>query len=67
MNELKKLCLDIYAHYEIDCEITLGGNGTNPSEAANVAWEIQRICGFKIQRKDILKRQRELKKLYCIE
>jgi hypothetical protein len=39
------LCVDIYAHSEMDMEVTLGGNGTNCCEAANVAREILTILG----------------------
>jgi hypothetical protein len=38
--ELEDLCLDIFAHSFNDYEITLSGNGTNCSEASNVALAI---------------------------
>lgn len=56
INDLEKLCCDIYAHSKLDYEITLAGNGTNPCEASNVASEIENICGFKITQEDIKKR-----------
>ena len=34
---LENLCIDIFAHSFNDYEITLSGNGTNCSEASNVA------------------------------
>lgn len=37
------LCVDIYAHAELDYEITIHGNGTNASEASNVADELLEI------------------------
>ena len=38
--ELEKMCVDIFAHADLDYEITLSGNGINPCEAAGVAWKI---------------------------
>jgi hypothetical protein len=35
--ELEGLCLSIFAHSVNDYEVTLSGNGTNCSEASNVA------------------------------
>jgi len=44
--EIVNMCADIYAHDELDFEITLGnGNGTNSNEARNVADEIMKILG----------------------
>jgi hypothetical protein len=40
------LCVDIYAHLELDWEIDLAGNGTNPSEASNVADVLKEIFEF---------------------
>lgn len=61
--ELIELCVDIYAHVEMDFEITLGGNGTNCCEASNVADAILKI--LKVKQKDledqIKKRVAELK------
>ena len=37
---LDELCISIIAHCRLDYEITISGNGTNPSEAANVAYAI---------------------------
>ena len=37
---LEEMCIDIYAYCDLDCEITLAGNGTSCGEAANVADEI---------------------------
>ena len=47
IEQLIDLCVDIYAHCELDYEINLGGNGTNPYEAANVASEIMDILGMR--------------------
>ena len=41
------LCADIFAHAELDYEITLHGNGTNASEASNVALELLDILRVK--------------------
>ena len=38
--ELEGLCLSIFAHSNNDYEVTLSGNGTNCSEASNVALAI---------------------------
>jgi hypothetical protein len=46
VEQLIDLCVDIYAHCELDYEINLGGNGSNPYEAANVAREILDILGM---------------------
>lgn len=47
MNEkLLELCVDIYAHVELDMELTLEGNGTNPLEASHVADAILSIFGI---------------------
>ena len=35
--QLEDLCLSIFAHSNNDYEVTLSGNGTNASEASNVA------------------------------
>ena len=40
---LEELCIDIFAHGRNDRHITLSGNGTNPSEAGNVAYAIMDI------------------------
>lgn len=37
---IEELCTDIFAHCELDWEITLSGNGTNPCEAGNVAYAL---------------------------
>lgn len=44
--DLSTLCVDIYAHAEIDSEITLCGNGTSACEATNVANRIFEILGI---------------------
>jgi hypothetical protein len=41
------LCIEIYACNELDYEVTLAGNGTNASEASNVADEILNILNIK--------------------
>ena len=33
---LRLLSIEVFAHVELDWEVTLGGNGTNCCEAANV-------------------------------
>lgn len=38
--QLEDLCLSIFAHSFNDYEVTLSGNGTNASEASNVALSI---------------------------
>ena len=43
IKELEELCLSIFAHSSNDYEITLSGNGTNCSEATNVALAIMDI------------------------
>jgi len=45
VEQLLNLCVEIYAFMELDWEITLAGNGTNSSEASNVADEILNIIG----------------------
>ena len=66
LKKLYDLCVNIYAHNELDCEVTLGGNGVNCSEASTVADEIQEIIG-KISEKDIQKEVKILKETYGIE
>lgn len=46
--KLLELVIDIYAHNLADREITLAGNGTNCSEASNVADELCDILGIDI-------------------
>ena len=48
---VKELCIEIFAHNQLDCEVTLCGNGTNSAEASNVAMEILEILG--IEYKDL--------------
>ncbi len=66
--KLLDLCVEIYACNELDYEVTLSGNGTNASEAANVAGEILDIIGVK--RKDrefkrkVAERAKEMKTEY---
>ncbi len=45
-NKIKELCVEIFAHNQLDCEITLCGNGTNSAEASNVAMELLDILGI---------------------
>ncbi len=40
IKDLRQLSAEVYAHVELDWEITLGGSGTNCCEAANVIDEI---------------------------
>lgn len=42
-DQLIDLCVNIEAHSALDMEVTIGGNGTNCSEAMNVAVAIKRI------------------------
>lgn len=62
--KLYDLCLDIYAHAHLDCEITLCGNGTNACEASNVASKILQLLGKKVTDKEITKRAKEIEKEY---
>jgi hypothetical protein len=43
------LCVDIYAHAELDWEITLGGNGCNSFECCGVADELLEILGTNLK------------------
>lgn len=63
------LCVEIFAHCELDCEITLGGNGTNCSEAANVAEAMLNILKVKYStlKKQVAARAQELMIEYGIE
>ncbi len=66
--KLIEMCVEIYACSELDYEVTLGGNGTNAAEAANVAGEILDIIGVKDEdgkfEKMVSDRVKELKKEY---
>ena len=44
--DLKSLYLDIYTCSEYDCEVNVGGRGTNPGEALTVIEEIYSILGL---------------------
>jgi hypothetical protein len=68
--ELEGLCLSIFAHSHTDYEVTLSGNGTNCSEASNVALAVLDILhgdGRKWRRaneKQIEKQAKKLRKEY---
>ncbi|EKD53265.1 MAG: hypothetical protein ACD_61C00089G0006 [uncultured bacterium] len=66
--KLIALCVDIYAHDQLDWEITLAGNGTNAFEASRVANKILEILGIEEEGEEfqalLAKRVRELKELY---
>ena len=66
--KLIELCVEIYAHLELDWEVTLAGNGTNPSEASNVADEILGILGVDENSKEfqalLAEKIKELKEQY---
>ena len=70
IKELEELCVSIFAHNENDYEVTLAGNGTNSSEASNVALAILYIIhgdGRKWERENedrISKRAKDLRKQY---
>lgn len=46
LDRLYEMCIEIFAHSALDYEIDLAGNGTNASEACNVATEICNIFEF---------------------
>ena len=70
LEQLEELCLDIFAHYECDYEITLSGNGVNCAEAAGVAYAILDILHqdgrkwVKDNQEKINNRAQELRSLY---
>jgi hypothetical protein len=64
ISELYNFCIDILAHAEIDCEVTIGGNGVNCSEAATVAEGILSIIDRKAKKDDIKAQVKNLKKFY---
>lgn len=64
---LRDLCIDVHAHCDIDSEITLKGNGTNPGEALNVIRVIEDIMGFEISIDEVNPVVSELKKIYNME
>lgn len=59
--KLHDFCVNILAHCQLDYQITLGGNGTNPFEAANVAHALMREFSININPEDVSKRVKELK------
>ena len=65
-DELVEMCVNIFAHADVDCEITLFGNGVNPAEASLVAFAILDV--LKVKRTSIKHRirmrVRELEGLY---
>ena len=65
-DKLIELCVEVYAHCELDYEVTLAGNGTNASEASNFADEVLEILEVKKKKieKEISKEVKELKNLY---
>ncbi len=69
VNKLLDMCVEIYASDALDWEVTLGGNGTNASEAINVAKEILNIIGVKSGSKKFIRlvdaKVMELKKEQC--
>ena len=64
LNELYELCIDLEAHAELGCEITLNGNGYNSTEAVGVGRAVSKIMNFNIKQEDIEKEIKVLKKLY---
>lgn len=60
--KLYDFCVNILAHCQLNYEITLGGNGTNSFEAANVAHALMREFNIIIDSADVRKRARELEK-----
>lgn len=38
--KLEELCVQVFAHCELDVEVNLSGNGTNACEATNFALEV---------------------------
>ncbi len=64
LDMLYKMCVNIQAHCELDCEVTIEGNGVNPSEAAAVCKGILTILGRKIDKKDLKDRIKELQEEY---
>lgn len=63
IEKVHELVIDIYAHVEMDREITLCGNGTNCCEALNVARALEKIIG-KVNEKYVRIRVKELKEMY---
>jgi len=61
--KILELCVDIYAHDQLDWEITLCGNGCNAFECSGVANEMLEIMGIEKSAIDgkILAKVREYK------
>ena len=68
IDALIDLCVDIYAHVELDMEITLMGNGCNACECSGVADTIVYILKLEKEKVDkrVESRVKELKELYNI-
>lgn len=66
--KLIDLCVEIFASAELDYEVTIVGNGTNPAEASNVAAGILVILGIDLYGPEfslmIANRVKELKEMY---
>lgn len=65
-SKLYDLCIEILAHIELDCEITILGNGYNAGELSGVVKKIIKIMHFDIKNEDVEKVIEELKIAYSM-
>lgn len=62
--QLIDLLIDVYAHAELDYDVTLLGNSLNASECAGMARKIEEILNIEIGYDEIQARMGALETLY---